>query len=277
MNRNQALQRPSTPLPRSAAGRRDRLPADNDDHGARRRKMVGRDLTVEGLRPNTGCSDYEERARVAHRARPGRMNPLPARRYDDPNPMRRDDPPPTAAPRCKRREYERSKNERTEAHLHVYEPQTTSGPRPSPEFHIKPLVTRTSRRSGEQSLVGCRGGRGLLGAQLGGLSERGSEGHFLQQPREHEGHRRHRHAPQEDAVERMREGLEEVGVDRGGQVPRLRRVQVDAAAEAGCDAPREVRQLAGEPAREDRPEDGDAEGAADRAEEGRGRGGDAYF
>jgi len=96
--------------------------------------MVGRDLTVEGLRPNTGCSDYEERARVAHRAGSGHMNPLPARRDDDPNAMRRDDPPPTAAPRCKRREYEGSENERTEAHRHVYEPQTTSGPRPSPEF-----------------------------------------------------------------------------------------------------------------------------------------------
>ena len=60
-------------------------------------------------------------------------------------------------------------------------------------------------------------------------------------------------------MEGVREGDEKVGVYRGGELLRLLRVQVDTAAEMGGDAVRQLRKLAGEPAGEDRPEDGDAE------------------
>src|SRR5205085_2869815 len=142
MNRDQALQRPSTPRPRPAAGRRDRLPAEDDDHGTRRRKTVGGDLTAGRQRPNTGCSDDEERARVGYRAGRGRLDPLPTRRDDDPNRMRRDGPPATAAPRGERGEEQGSKSDRSEAHLPLYESRPTFGPRSSLSY--RPAVPRKS-------------------------------------------------------------------------------------------------------------------------------------
>jgi hypothetical protein len=131
MNRNQVLQRPSALRPRPTAGRRGRLPAEDDDNGARRRKKVGRDLTAGRKRPNTGRSDDEERARVGYRAGRGRLDPLPARRDDDPNGMRRDGPPATAAPHGERGEEQGSKSDRSEAHLPLYESRPTFGPRSS--------------------------------------------------------------------------------------------------------------------------------------------------
>ncbi len=137
-NRGQALQRRATPLPRASAGGRGRLPADDDDHRARGRNGVSRELAVEGSRPDTGCSDHEERARVAHRARSGDVNLPPARRDDDPDAVGRDRPLPAAAPGRERRECQGSKNERARAHLPLYEPPPTSGPRGRmPEPHIE--------------------------------------------------------------------------------------------------------------------------------------------
>ena len=75
-------------------------------------------------------------------------------------------------------------------------------------------------------------------------------------------------------MQRVGERLQEVGVDGRRQVLGLLGVEVHAAAEMSRDRPGQVRQLAGQARGEDRPEDRHAEGAADRAEEGRGRRGD---
>ena len=117
---------------------------------------------------------------------------------------------------------------------------------------------------------------GLLGAQLAGLTrERRAQRHLLEEPREQERDDRDHRPEQEHAVERMREGIEEVGMDGRRQAIGLRRAELDAAAQAVDDRAREVRELAREARGEDGAEDRDAEGAAHRAEERRGRGRDA--
>src|SRR5207302_116018 len=100
-------------------------------------------------------------------------------------------------------------------------------------------------RGGEHPLVRCRRGGGLLGGELGGLRERGAERYLLEQPREEERHGGQCRAPEEDAVEGVREGLEKVGVRGGRQVLGLRGVEMDAAPEPGGDAAGEPCELVG--------------------------------
>jgi len=124
----QGLERSATRVPRSAAGGRDRAPADDHHHGTRRRNPVGGDRTQRRLRPSSRRSDHEECPRVDHRAVANRLHLVPAGRDDDPNAVRRDDPP-AAARRRKRREHEGGEERGNGTHVYVYGSPRASGPR----------------------------------------------------------------------------------------------------------------------------------------------------
>ena len=77
-------------------------------------------------------------------------------------------------------------------------------------------------------------------------------------------------------MQSVRERMQELCVHGRRQVTRLLGIEMNPASKPGGDAVRESGELMREPAGEDRPEDRNAEGSANRAEERRRRRRDAH-
>src|SRR2546426_7844926 len=104
-------------------------------------------------------------------------------------------------------------------------------------------------------------------SEFGRPRERCAQRNFFEQPGENKRDDRHHHPPEENAVQGVCEGLQELAVHPSRELVGLLRCEVDAPGEMLCRAGRQVLDLSGEPRGENRAENRHAEGAADGTEE----------
>src|SRR5262245_58501659 len=91
-----------------------------------------------------------------------------------------------------------------------------------------PIQPAPGERSKRREVAGSEHG---LGGRLLGAMDRRTERDLLEEPGEPEGDDREQDAEEEDPVQRVREGVEELGMHPGRELLRLLGAQVDAARE----------------------------------------------